>query len=493
MTLVRNERESCILARVAGLLDRDEIEGHLVGGFLRDILIDRSSRDFDFAVVASGVEVARIIAAGMDGRFVLLDAENEVARVVLTDDEGPWYMDFSSAPHGIAEDLSRRDFTIDAMALDLRQVEQATVDDLIDPHHGRNDLEYRLIRAVSDTVFKDDPARLLRGVRLAAEYGLTIEPDTERLMREYGGLLEAVAGERVREELCRLLATPQASRFLRYLDEIGLLVELFPELAETRGVEQPLEHYWDVFDHLIETVAAIEKILQSEADGKELRKSLPRIPRLREYFAEPTSGSCNRLVILKMAALLHDVAKPQTKTVEPGGRARFLGHTKEGASVGADIMHRLRFSSKEIKMVHTMIESHLRLWQTGSDRPSRRAIYRFFRDTEYVSIDIIFLALADFLAARGPELDLSEWRKHCEMMEYIWSEHESEKARIAPAKLVSGHDLIDIFGLEPGPEMGRLLEMLREAQGVGDITTREEALEFVRKYLAGQKQQRMMR
>jgi poly(A) polymerase len=183
--------------------------------------------------------------------------------------------------------------------------------------------------------------------------------------------------------------------------------------------------------------------------------------------------------IAEEAALLHDIAKPSTKTIEPGGKMRFLGHAKDGVKMATPIMERLRFSNKEIKTVQKIIESHLRLWQTGGEgKPTHRAIYRFFRDTEDASIDILFLTLADFLAAQGPHLDIAEWKQHCQMIGYVWSEHEKEEARIVPRKLIDGHDLIDVFGLEPSPIIGQLLEAVREAQGIGEVTTRDEALAF---------------
>ncbi len=152
--------------------------------------------------------------------------------------------------------------------------------------------------------------------------------------------------------------------------------------------------------------------------------------------------------------------------------------------MAGNILQRLRFSTRETKIVQKVIESHLRLWQMGGEgKPTSRAIYRFFRDTGDVSIDIIFLTLADFLATRGPNLDREEWSQHCQLMDYILSQQEREKEKITPEKLIDGHDLINIFGLKPSPKIGELLEAVREAQGVGEITTREEALALVRRKL----------
>jgi poly(A) polymerase len=185
-----------------------------------------------------------------------------------------------------------------------------------------------------------------------------------------------------------------------------------------------------------------------------------------------------------LAALLHDIAKPATKTIEPSGKMRFLGHAKDGAKMAIPIMERLRFSSRETKMVQLMIEHHLRPgYLLTGEMPTRRAIYKYFRDTADVGIDTLFLGLADHLAARGPTLDPDQWRKHTETTAQMLSKWFEEQETIMPPRLLDGHTLIDRFGLTPGPRIGELLEMVREAQAADEIKTTEEALDFVRKHL----------
>ncbi|GAI02655.1 unnamed protein product, partial [marine sediment metagenome] len=198
---------------------------------------------------------------------------------------------------------------------------------------------------------------------------------------------------------------------------------------------------------------------------------------LAQHFdLEVSSGSTRRL-LLKLAALLHDIAKPQTRAINEGGRIRFLGHAKEGAAIAANILERLRFSAKEIKLVEIMVRHHLRPGQISHDElPSHRAIYRYFRDTAEAGIDILFLSLADHLATRGPHLDLAQWQEHAQLVEYILAQRFEQGSLVVPPKLVDGHDLINIFGMSPGPEIGEFLEAVREAQASGEVATREEAL-----------------
>jgi poly(A) polymerase len=310
------------------------------------------------------------------------------------------------------------------------------------------------------------------------------------MMSGQSHLINRVAGERVREELCRILSVGNAAHFIFYLDRIGLLTAIIPELAFTKGVDQPHEHYWDVFNHSVHSVGTMERLFD-KTTGPELLTLAPHlIPHIPE-FEEELSLGLTRGGLVKLANLLHDIAKPQTKILEPDGRAHFYGHPTQGAEVTGSILQRLRFSNKEIKMVQKMIESHLRLWQMGSDQglPTRRAIYRYFRDTADVSVDIMFLTLADFLATQGPNLDMAEWERHSRLMEYVLGQREEDQMVAAPPKLIDGHDLMREFGLKPGPEIGEILEAVRESQGAGEISTSEEALALARRRL-GKRQPR---
>ena len=489
MALSIPKKETSLLKKIRGLLPGGDVDAYLVGGFVRDTLLGRKTRDIDITVGASATDVAQGVAAALDGHYVLLDEAEGIARVVLVEDdaakETQWHLDFSTIRGTIETDLSRRDFTIDAMAVDLSDIGKRSPPRLIDPFQGKKDLEAGIIRAVSASIFADDPARLIRSVRLAAGYGFTIDAGTEAMMSRQSHLINRVAGERVREELSHILSVGNAAHFISYLDRLGLLMAIIPELTFTKGVDQPHEHYWDVFNHSVQSVATLERLLNRET-GPELLALAPHlVPHIAEFEVEISPG-LTRAGLVKLAILLHDIAKPQTKTLEPDGRAHFFGHPTQGAEVAGVIMQRLRFSNREIKMVHKMIESHLRLWQMGGDQglPTRRAIYRYFRDTADVSVDIMFLTLADFLATQGPNLDVSEWERHSRLMEYVLAQREEDQTVAAPPKLIDGHDLMREFGLKPGPKIGEVLEAVREAQGAGDLSTREEALAFARRHLA---------
>jgi poly(A) polymerase len=465
------------------LADRG-ITSYLAGGIVRDLLLGRGVEDIDIAVARDALEAAAGVATSLGGKYIPLDEKNRIGRVVLAMSDRKWELDFTTIEDSIEQDLARRDFTIDAMAIGLEEmIHESQSPPIIDPFRGQDDLAGGVVKVVSESAFVDDPVRLLRAVRLGAELSFTIDEKTEALIQGQAHLINNIAGERIREELLRLLVLPRGGQHLRYLEELGLLDSLFPELAQTKGVTQPKEHYWDVFEHSLRTVQAVDFLLREgdwEYAGGEALAAVPWSEALAQHFSGGVGHGSNRKSLLRLAALLHDIAKPQTKTVEESGKTRFLGHAVEGATAVTDIMERLRFSAREVKLVGVMVKSHLRPTQMSHEGlPTSRAIYRYFRDTGEAGIDILFLSLADHLATRGKNFDLAHWREHAEIIACVLARHAEEEKLTAPLRLVDGHDLIKLFGLSPGPRFAEILEAVREAQAAGEVNTREEALKYI--------------
>jgi poly(A) polymerase len=520
MSSTRSGDLHAILAKISHLLATQKKQGYIVGGFIRDRLLKRQTNDIDIAVGGDAISIGRKIAKEVGGRFVLLDDVNNVARVVVIEDgqskktaQGQelrgreWHFDFSSFTGDIKSDLGRRDFTINAMAVALDQFVAASMArkpsirklakvraqkrsplKLVDPFSGREDLRDKIVRGVSEQIFEVDAARLLRAVRLAAELDFTIESNTESLISCHSRAITKVPGERVREELLRLLTLPRVAYYLKYLDRLGLLPTLIPELAEGKRVEQPTVHFWDVFEHSLQTVAAVEFLLRQsdwEYGNEDMLSTAPWSDAIDRHLSREVSSGSNHKVLLKLGALFHDIAKPMTKSIDDTGRARFLGHAKQGAAMTASILERLRFSKREISLVESLVHHHLRPAQMANDElPTQRAIYRYFRDTGEAAVDILLLALADYLATCGPLTSMEEWRKHCQLINYILAEHDEQQAKISPVKLIDGDDIMDAFDLAPGPLIGRLLAMVNEAHASGGLSTREEALALIRSELS---------
>jgi len=476
-----------LLNRIFTVLSEEGSTGYLVGGLVRDMLLERETGDIDIAVTGDAPRIALKSAKALGGSYVVLDEERGIYRVILCANEKKREIDFSVIRGSIDEDLARRDFTINAMAIEIKpDMNSLRTEEIIDPFGGMEDLGRKTIRVVSEDSFRDDPARLLRAVRLAAELGFLMEPGTEHLVRRDCQMVSGVAGERIREELCRLLGLRGSGALLDFMDRLGILTAIIPELDESKGVDQPTVHHWDVFRHSLKTVTALEAILRQgawEYIDREMINLVPWTERLEKHFREETAGGSSRLSLLKLAALLHDIAKPETKTLDEGGRARFLGHPQEGSEKVSAILRRLRFSNQEIKSVSLAVQYHLRPQQMSNEGlPTRRAIYRYFRDTGETGIDILFLSLADHLATRGPYLDYRQFEGHVRLVEYVMEER-LRKPSEKPPKLLDGNDLIRTLGLSPGPEIGHVLEAVREAQAAGEISNHPQALEYARELL----------
>ena len=471
-----------IIEAAAAVATSQNLAVFIVGGFIRDTLLGRPVHDLDLAVEGNATVFAEALSKKLEAPMFALHLEADMYRITLQG-EAFDQIDIGGITNALADDLARRDFTVDAMAVPLDCIGMPGGRlAIIDPASGLDDLGNRMLRAVAPDVFKKDPARLLRGVRLASELGFAIEPGTERLMIENAQLAASVAGERTREELLRLLSLPSAGATVEYLDRLGLLTHIFPELEPSRGVDQPIEHNWDVLGHQLKTVSSFDWVLRrgdwSHAMA-EAQRIIPWDKAAEAYFASPVNGGASRLALARLAALIHDIAKPETKTLAPNGRVRFYGHPSRGAEVAAEMLKRLRFSQKEIKFVAAMVEAHMRPNQMGPEAmlPTPKAAYRYLRDTGDAAVATLYLSLADHLAARGPTLVLDNFREHVKIVGYILAER-GRQAEKAPKRLIDGHELESCFGVKPGPEMGKILEAIDEAQATGEIATKEEAFEL---------------
>jgi poly(A) polymerase len=480
-----------LLSELIAVLSLRRVEAYATGGFLRDALLGKAVNDLDISVTDDPMKLAPELAETFNGHFFTLDAERALVRVLLPAHD--LHLDLMPLTGPIEDDLLTRDYTIDAMAALLPQVAATSVI-VIDPTGGLADLEDRTVRLVSEDALRHDPLRLLRGVRLAALLDFRIEPQTAEMMRRHASLLDIVSAERQRDELVQTLRTPRAAFGLRLMDELDLLNRVLPEIAVTRGVEQPKEHQWDVFGHSLAAVEALDWLFADEEPPdepwtslwRELWTQLEWWTGAREFIEGEYVANTHRCSLIKLAGLLHDIGKPQTKSFDDTGRMRFFGHADAGADIATGAMQRLRFSTREAELVSAMIDAHLRPVQLGQQgAPTRKAVYRFFRDTGEAGIDTLFLSLADHLATVGPRVNLDEFRRHVALIAYMLRQRFQVPEVISPTKLVDGDDLMAEFDLPAGPRLGELLELVREAQAAGEVATKEEAIALARRELDG--------
>jgi poly(A) polymerase len=344
--------------------------------------------------------------------------------------------------------------------------------ELVDPHGGAGDLAAGRLRAVGPSAFADDPLRVVRLVRLAAELGLEPDERTTALAHEQAPRVAAVAGERVFAELKRILAGDGVLASLRLMDDLALVAAILPELHGLRGVEQNRYHHADVHDHTIEV---LERIVELQADpGAVLGEE--HAGALRALLAEPLADGVDRGLGLRLGALLHDVAKPATLGRRDDGTPTFLGHDRAGALLARDVLGRLRAGERLKAHVAALVRNHLRLGFLVHERPlTRRALYRYLRTCEPVEVDVTLLSVADRLATRGRKADESIAR-HLDLAREVLPEALAWRARGRPEPLVRGDRLAAELRIGEGPEIGRLLSAIEEARFAGEVRTPDEAL-----------------
>jgi putative nucleotidyltransferase with HDIG domain len=443
-----------------------------VGGAVRDAALGREVADLDLAVDGDPAQAARRLAQAGGGHAFELSPDFATWRVV--DRRGAWQIDLVPLRGGsIEEDLAERDFTIGAVAVPL------SGGDPVDPFDGLGDLRRGVLRAVGDTAFSADPLRLLRAARLSAELGLDVDPETAALARAAAPRAGEPAGERQLAELRRLLGGPDPLRGLALLDELEVTPAVLPEVAALHGVEQGPNHHLDVHGH---TMAVLEQTLAVESDLE--RFAGDRAAEVASLLGEPLADEMTRGTALRFGALLHDIAKPQTRG-ERSGFVTFIGHDREGVEVIGELMGgRLRASRALTRHLQALTLNHLRLGFLVHEMPlPARRVHEYLRATEPVSVDVTLLTIADRLSARGggPFATDEAIGAHLELAREMIAAALDWRRGGPPAPLLRGDELAAELGVSEGSEIGELLAELEAAQYAGEIGDREEAVAMARR------------
>jgi len=444
----------------------------LVGGAVRDRLLGRATDDVDLAVAGDVEAAARTLARAARAAVFSLSEDFGAWRVVARG--GAWQADLSPLyGETIEQDLAKRDFTLNAIA------EPLSGGDPVDPTGGREDLAAGRLRMVSPAAFDADPLRVLRLPRFACELGLAAEPATVAAAAERAAGLARVAAERVFAEMKRIVASPDPLAGIELMERVGAVDAVLPELAALAGVEQSHYHHLDVYQH---TLAVLAEAVALERDpaavfGAEQGAAVAAL------LAEPLADELTRGDALRWGALLHDIAKPQTRAVMPDGRVSFWHHDSQGADVARGILARLHASERLRAHVAALTRHHLRPGFLVRERPlPPRVEYRYLKACEPVEVDVTLLSVADRLATRGRRAE-EAIAKHLQLVRELldpalaWREHGP------PAPLVRGDELADALGIARGPQLGTLLAGLEEATYAGEVATREQAVAYARTLL----------
>lgn len=449
-------------------------EAWLVGGVVRDALLGRPLTDVDLAVGGDAEAAARVASRALGG-----------PRFPLSEDFGAWRAlsrdrdvacDVSPLQgETIERDLARRDFALNAVAVPLGG------GDPIDPFGGLADAEAGVLRVLGPRAYADDPLRALRLVRLATELEMAPDAETERLTAEAAPRLAEPSGERVFGELRRLLVAPRALDGLELARRLGVLAAVLPEIDALRGVEQSRYHHLDVYGH---TMAVLEQQIDLLRPERLAELFGDQAAELGAVLDEPLADGLTRAEALRFGALFHDVAKPQTRGVRDDGRVTFFGHDAAGQELVGEIFERLRVSERLRSHVGALTRHHLVLGFLVHERPLDRAkVYEYLSRCDPVEVDVSVLSCADRLATRGRNAERAI-AAHLEVARELIGPALRWHADGPPRPPLRGDELAAAVGIEPGPELGRLIARLSEAVYTGEATTRDEAVALARRLLA---------
>lgn len=485
--------------------------GYYVGGIVRNALLKRQSGDIDITLPADEVKsAAQALAKVLRAAAFEMDRELGVWRLVTHQEK--LQIDLTAYQgKDLTADLKRRDFTFNSLAYPVAAKPQIVITpcpnntarvllkrvrkvQIVDVTGGLTDLKNKLIRLNGPTRFKEDPLRMLRAFRCAAELKFTITPGTLAQIEKDKKLVKKPAGERIKEELDRLFAVPgKTYDYLVQMDQCGLLTSLFPKLEAQRGCAEVYYGPEGVLRHTLLVCKRMDYLLEH------LDKAFPK-------YAQKIAPLCRNKPLYKMTALLHDIAKPKTAKMKKG-RLRFFYHEQVGAKMARWILEELRYSRSDSHLMRAMIGEHLRPSNLASnDILTERGVYHFFRDLGGAAIPMLLLCWADYtsyvtdaqlrriLPKSGERMmtitqaqrfkNVGKTLRHLQLLTYMMGQFFDRPASVKPTKLLTGVDVMKVLGLPPGPQIGEILEAVSVAQVEGKVHTRQEALVFVRQQKA---------
>jgi len=473
------EKDRDFLKTILKFADKRRVKLYIVGGYLRDIFLNRQrgNPDIDFSLERGAIGFGRELAAEIKSGFVVLDKERGACRLVKKTAQAVYTFDFTDfRGKDLDEDLRYRDFSINAMCVELAEVskERDLTRLLIDPYGGTRDLKAKLIRMVDPRAFDDDPLRILRAFSFSCLLGFKIDALTLKSIKSKKDKLSQVSFERIRDELFKILDRPDAFKYLIEMDRLKVLKIIFPEFEVMRNVRQGPYHHLDVWQHTLETVRQLEKVIVE----------LKRYRHIQGYLDEVISGERRRRSLMKLGALLHDIGKPAAKRREEG-KTKFHGHERIGLGFVEIIAKRLKLSNGELDALNKMVLWHLRPGYLADIRQITARAQ--FRDTASEGLSILLLAMADQRATKGRLTSRAGRLRHEKVvMGLIGAYFKKLKEKKLP-RLINGNDLMDKFKLQPSPLIGKILSEVEELQAIGRIKTKTQALEISRKTLSREK------
>lgn len=454
---------------------------YIVGGYIRDFFLGKNSKKMDVYVQRNTEKLAKDYAEKINGRVIYYKNRQHIWRIL--DNENKLIANFYEiGEEDLKTCLSKRDFTINSLAIDVFNIDLISKITIIDYFKGLNDLEGKQIKAITSESFKYNPLRLLKAIRYMSELEFELEENTYKYMKRDSKLLENISDKKYTYEIFKILENKRSYHYIDYMEkEFKMFQIIFPEIIPMKCVGTCKYHVVDVFTHSIHTLKKLEEIIYSENFFE------PHIKKIYEdYTREIISASRTKLELIKLASLFHDVGKPESESIDEKGRTRFSGHEITGGRIIVSLSKRLNLSNKESEMMKQIIELHMiPLNVYTKNDMSGKALYQVFKLLESSTLDIFLIALADITATRELLDPKEELNKFKVFTEYLIDNYLTRYLEVQDiSTVITGKEIIEELGIASGTQIGELIEETKRAIYYGIIgRDGAEALEYMSKLL----------